>query len=72
MTTNPGHQPERFTNYLMLDGGRGFHLKTGYIFKINRLGGFYDEYGNYYDSLGKPATDPSNGEPTDDENSIYS
>lgn len=66
-------QPQRFEVYNLLKGGRGFFLKDAkFIYKINRQGGFYDQFGNYYDKYGDSAPDPTNGEPTDDESSIYS
>ena len=44
MSINPGHQPERFMNYTLLKGGRGFTIKTKFVYTINSRGGFRDEY----------------------------
>jgi hypothetical protein len=46
---NPGHQPERFEVFELLPDQRSFTIKdTNYIFHLDKYGGWFDEYGNYY------------------------
>lgn len=57
---NPGHQPERFEVFELLPDQRSFTIKdTNYIFHLDKYGGWFDEYGNYYNQDAEPDDPPS-------------
>lgn len=57
---NPGHQSERFQVFNYLPNQRAFTIKgTNYVFHIDRYGGWFDEYGNYYNENAEPGEPPS-------------
>lgn len=60
---NPGHKPERFETYISLPGGKGFKIKgNDHVFKFDSHGGWFDEYGNYYNYNGEASDPPSDEE----------
>jgi hypothetical protein len=63
---NPGHKPSRFEVFTESKDGKTFTIKdTDHIFKFDRFGGWFDEYGNYYNADGSASDPPSD----DDEHS---
>ena len=65
--------PERFSVYTMLPDGKGFTIKgCKFIFKLDRHGGWRDEYGNYYNANGEPDFEPEDAQLTPSEGSLHS
>jgi len=59
---NPGHKPELFEEFDVAKDNSGFFLDNGDFYKFEKEGGWYDKYGNYYNSDGQPAPIPDNDE----------
>ena len=56
-----GPQPERFKEYTEAEDGSGFYLDDNpHFFAFHAKGGWFDEFGNYYDSDGIPRSPPGN------------
>ena len=66
---NPGHQIDRFLEYTLYQDEKGFFINENgqkITFDFDKDGGWFDEYGNYYNKDGT-AADP----PQYDENEEY-
>jgi hypothetical protein len=44
----------RFEEFKELDDGSGFKIPSGEVFKFDKLGGWFDEYGDYFNCEGEP------------------
>jgi hypothetical protein len=55
-------QPQRFDRFVELKDGSGFTIPgCSFVFKFDRHGGWFDEYGNYFSADGRPE-DPHSSE----------
>lgn len=54
-------------DYEELEDGSGFRLPDGKEFKYNKYGGWFDEWGNYYNKNGKNCNPQLDYEEDDDE-----
>ncbi len=51
-------QPDRFKEYDEAEDGSGFFLPDGTFFEFDKFGGWFDEFGNYYNKDGVPSMPP--------------
>ena len=52
-------QQDRFKEYTEAEDGSGFYLDDNpHFFAFDEFGGWFEEYGNYYNSEGKSAPPP--------------
>lgn len=58
-STGTGPNPARFNKYDVLPDESGFRIPgSDHIFEFDTHGGWFDEYDNYYNADGQPATPP--------------
>ena len=63
MQNKPTHDPARFETYELLSDGTGFTLKGNpHVFKLDKNGGWFDEFGNYYNADGSASEPPSDSD----------
>ena len=48
----------RFEEFKELDDNSGFKIPSGEVFKFDKHGGWFDEYGDYFNGDGEPCTPP--------------
>lgn len=52
----PTSKVSRFEEFKELDDNSGFTIPTGEVFKFDKTGGWFDEYGDYFNADGEPCT----------------
>ena len=54
----PTTNVSRFEEFKELEDMSGFKIPTGEVFKFDKHGGWFDEYGDYFNADGEPSNPP--------------
>jgi len=65
-------EPSRFEEYILIEGGAGFTVKGGtHVFYFDEYGGWFDEWGNYYNKDNVPTRPPDYKDENSDDYEDY-